>query len=182
MDTVIENRRAKGQKAKGIISNIFLVFSILIVLMAAVWTLFFNTPDAFLFGYKPYIVASESMQPGIMKYAFVIIEKGGYADVETGEVIAFKTSRMSGQSVLHRVVDVTPEGFVTKGDAVRIADDKVVTGDEFLGRKIWHTNLTAIVYGLLQTPKGIFLVVGLPSLIIAFLIITTKAVKKAIKR
>ena len=183
MSTGYETRLAKGQRARRIVANILLGFSILVVLLAAFWAFFAHSKeDAFLFGYKPYIVASESMEPLIEKYAFVLVAKGGYDDVKAGEVIAFKASRIGGKSVLHRVVDVKPEGFVTKGDAVNIADQNIVTGDAFLGRKVWHTNLTAVLYRMLQTPNGVFLVVGLPCAFIAFLVIVTRMVKRTLRR
>lgn len=58
--------------------------------------------------------SSGSMEPTIREGDLYIVR--GSSDVEEGDVIAFESSRYE-QIVTHRVVDRTPDGFVTKGDA-----------------------------------------------------------------
>jgi signal peptidase len=176
-------KQSKGAIAKRVIMNSMLALSLLVVSLAVIWALFLKTDDAFIFGYKPYIVVSESMQPTIQKYAFVLIEQTDYDEIAVGEVIAFKSSQVSGVPVLHRVVDITPEGIVTKGDAVDITDESVVTRNNFLGRRLWHTNLLARVFQICQTPQGFFLVVILPCLVVVTLcVVFTFDTKKSKRR
>lgn len=169
-------------KIRRIILNFLLGMSVLLVLLAAANALFFHSEDTFLFGYKPYIVASESMEPVFRKYAIVLIEKGGYDDIGAGDVIAFRAREISGQVALHRVLAVTSGGLVTKGDANRIADAQIVTRDAFVGRRIWHTNLTAAVFLPARTPQNIFLAVAASCAFIVLLIIVTKVAKKRLGR
>ena len=175
--------QSKSAIVKRVIMNSMLALSLLIVSLAVIWAVFLKTDDAFIFGYKPYIVVSESMQPTIQKYAFVIIEQTDYDEIAVGEVIAFRSAHVSGVPVLHRVIDITPEGIVTKGDAVDISDESVVTRNNFLGRRLWHTNLLARVFQICQTPQGFFLVVVLPCLVVITLyVVFTFDTKKSKRR
>ena len=178
MRSTMENKQTKTQKIKGFILNFLLGLSILIVLLAVVNMVFFKSEDAYLFGYKPYFVASESMEPAFMKYGFVLIHKGDYDDIKEGDVIAFKAYQINGRASLHRVLDVTPDGILTKGDAVKIADGQLVDRSNFLGHEVWHTNLTAVLYMALQTPQGVFYIIILPCLLIVFLTVIVRVMKK----
>ena len=171
-------KRPKGSRVKKAIVNSFLGLSVAAVLLAAAWALFFNTDDVFLFGYKPYIIASESMEPAFKKYAFVLIKKESSANIKAGEVIAFKAAQISGKAALHRVVDITADGFVTKGDANKRVDEQIVTGDAFLGREVWHTNLTATLFMLAQAPGGIVYIVIFPCVTIVLVVILIQALRK----
>jgi signal peptidase I len=102
------------------------------------------------------------MTPAYGKYALVLVKNKTYDKVDPGDVIAFKADGLGGNTALHRVVSVTPEGFITKGDANKQADRQMVNDLAFLGRTVWHTNLTTKLIPVLQTPKGIFFMAALP--------------------
>lgn len=57
------------------------------------------------------------------------------AKIEKDDVIAFQSSKL-GETVIHRVMDVTPEGYLTKGDANEGVDLEPVSSDKVLG--IYH--------------------------------------------
>jgi signal peptidase len=133
--------------------------------------------DTFLFGYKPFVIGSESMEPEIRKNGIVVIKKAGMDEVKEGDNIAFYADAMGGAPVFHRVIEVTPEGFVTKGDANKIPDGQIVDGGAFIGKEAWHTNITAKLIPLLKTPKGI-LTVTLPICFIVLLVVFVKTLKR----
>lgn len=169
--------KIKGQKylpdtIKRIAVNLFLGVILLLMLSAI-----FNT-NSTLFGYKPYFVASESMTPTYKKYAFVVVKTNFYGTVKPGDVIAFRANDLGGQSALHRVVSVTPEGYVTKGDNNKGTDQQVIDRSVFLGRAVWHTNLTSKLIPVLKTPKGIFFMAVLPIAWIVLIITFTKLCRK----
>ena len=166
----------KNRNAMGTVLNLVLGLSIVLMILSAIAAITLKNQDAFLFGFKPYIIASESMEPTYQKYAFVLIRNSGYDDVKEGEVIAFKADMINGQAAFHRVLTITPDGLVTKGDANRVADDQLVTQNNFLGREVWHTNFTATAFFMLQTPGGILLVLILP-LLAVILILAIKIMK-----
>ena len=167
-----------GKKVKRIIINILLGLTISLVLFTIISVFFFNNKDAHFFGYKPYIISSESMEPIYQKHCIVIIKKNTYDQVKEKDLIAFKAEKIGGKPAFHRVIEVTPEGFVTKGDANQLQDEQVVNRDAFLGREVFHTNAIAKIFPLTQTTQGLILLIGTPVLLIAIIIIVTKLVKK----
>ena len=182
MGSMTGNRQPKGRKVRRAIVNSFLGLSVAIVFLAAAWALFSNTDDTFIFGYKPYIIASESMEPAFMKYAFVLVKKDSPGNIKAGEVIAFRAAPIRGKAALHRVVDITGDGFITKGDANKRIDEQIVTGDAFLGREVWHTNLTATLYKLVQTPGGVVFAVIFPCLAIVLLVFLIQTLRRLSRR
>lgn len=157
--------------------NVLMCISVALVVLTAVYTLFFHRDDAFLFGVKPFMISSESMEPTHKKYAVVIVQNNSYDDVKVGDLIAFRADPLGGKPAFHRVMEVTPDGFVTKGDANRINDDQIVNREAYLGREIWYTNFLGTLIPLLQTPKGLLSLVILPALLIIILIVSIKILK-----
>lgn len=153
--SVTDNMPLKKRNARAVILNISVAASVLILLLAAYQFIFIKSEDSFMFGYKPYIVAGDSMNPTIKKYALVLIKQIGYEDIVAGDIIAFKAEQMGGVTALHRVTDIYPDGFETTGDAVEITDWIHVTHENYLGREIWHTNITASLYHMAQSPRNI---------------------------
>jgi len=174
----------KTKKMKNVLINILLTTSVMLVSFAILSLFIFNNEDTFLLGYKPYIISSESMEPTYKKNALVIIKKADFSTIQIGDVIAFKAQAFGNKPAFHRVIDVADTGFITKGDAVKIRDDQIVNGNTFLGKDIWHTNFTASMIPLLQTPRGIINIIILPIIGIVFLILFINVSKHlwAIKR
>jgi hypothetical protein len=67
---------------------------------------------------------------------YLIIEPANIAAIRPGDVVVFQGLDRSGESddVVHRVVAVTPDGLVTRGDNNPQVDDALVTQDNLLGR------------------------------------------------
>jgi signal peptidase len=170
------------RKASGIVINIVLALAILLVVVSTASMFVIDKYDTFIFGYKPFIVSSESMAPEIQKYAIAIIKKTGYDEVKVGDKIAFRADLLGGAPAFHRVIEVTPEGFITKGDANNVADDQIVIRETFIGKEVWHTNVMAKLIPLLKTPKGVLMIVALPICLAALLVVFVKALKRYLRR
>ena len=174
--------KTTGKKVKQIILNVLLALSVLLFLFVAISALFFSQKDAYLFGYKPYIITSESMEPVYMKRCIVLIKKGSYDQVEVGDVIAFKAHKIGGQPAFHRVIEITNDGFTTKGDAAKHADEQTVTRDDFLGSEVYHTNILPKFLILTQSPQGIIMFIVLPILLCAAIVVTIIFIVKTSKK
>ena len=72
---------------------------------------------------KPLVVLSGSMEPSIMTGSLVVIDKKQH-EIKEGDVISFRAGDVL---VTHRVIDVTEEGYKTKGDNNEIADAGTVS-------------------------------------------------------
>ena len=156
-----------------IISNILLIASILL-LLGAVGFVFTGSGDKFLFGYKPFIIATGSMEPEYSTHAIVIIKQDPYEEVQLGDVVAFKPEQLGGSGAMHRVIEQTPQGLITKGDNNDFADDGTVTLENYVGRAIWHTNALAGYIDKLMKPNGVLKFLVLPLGGIILLIIAIK--------
>ena len=84
-----------------------------------------------IFGHKPLVVLSNSMEPHIKEGSIIYFKKVPKKDIKEGNVISFK---VSDKIVSHRVYKVEDKGFTTKGDATSTIDPVLVTYDQVLGK------------------------------------------------
>lgn len=87
--------------------DIFLIGGLLVYILLFIWI---PIP-----GIQTLCVTSGSMEPDIKEGDMAYICKCRAEDLVVGDIIAFETG--NDQLVLHRVVDQTEEGIITKGDA-----------------------------------------------------------------
>jgi len=161
----------KSRKYRHIISNIFLVASLVILVLAATFVVLGKTNDIYVFGYKPFIITTGSMETDYMTYSMAVIKKGGYDETKVGDVIAFKAPALGGKLAMHRIVGISDKGFITKGDHNKIIDVGIVTRGDYVGRAVWHTNLTAYYMQNLEQPGGIWRMVVAPLVALVLIIL-----------
>jgi len=88
----------------------------------------------FLVGIESFVVESGSMEPEIPVYSLVLVnKKANYDEIKPNDIVAFNTE--VGSKVIHRVVDISADGVLTKGDANEVPDG-VSTTRKKLYRKI----------------------------------------------
>ena len=112
------NTREKSAGPGTVIATALAVFLFLLVL----WK-----------GYWPMIVLSGSMEPGI-RIGDIVVVKKTQQEPRIGDVVAYK---YSGMIILHRVINVTGNQLVTKGDA-NDAPDNPITVKQVLGKLYLH--------------------------------------------
>ncbi|MDD5847908.1 MAG: signal peptidase I [Firmicutes bacterium] len=91
-----------------------------------------------LIGIEPYIVMSGSMEPAIHTGSVAFVDTG--ADrIKEGDIIAYELASADAETVTitHRVIAVTPEGWITRGDANRSPDEGIVKGKQLVGRYLF---------------------------------------------
>ncbi|MBP7740827.1 signal peptidase I [Candidatus Woesebacteria bacterium] len=99
----------------------------------------------YLFGYKPFVVISNSMEPTIRKGDLIISKKQSRYEVD--DVITFKSNN---QFVTHRIIDKFKDhnsaeiSFTTKGDANFSSDLKSISQKDIFGKVV--TNISYIGY------------------------------------
>lgn len=82
-------------------------------------------------GYKPLVVISGSMEPILKVGGILYYEKYDINDFKKGDILVYKTKK---HIVSHRVVKRVNNGFITKGDANKTIDRKVVKSTQILGK------------------------------------------------
>ena len=95
-----------------------------------------------LFGNKPAVIISGSMEPTIKTGALVLIHFSDFEDCEVGDVITYYHPGFK-ELVTHRVIEKGEDYYWTKGDANAARDSISVIADNFYGKVIYVANWAA---------------------------------------
>lgn len=150
----------------------YVILTILVFLAGLFISVFIQTkinPNKIpsMFGYKPFIVLSGSMETEIYKGDLAIVKKINPDELKENDIIAFRDD--DNYVVTHRIVEiVTTNGkkeFVTKGDNNNIEDDGTVSLDKVEGKYI--NKISGFGNVLLVMQKPLTLVIILVIIIVA---------------
>lgn len=164
-------KKKRRLSVSDIIGNILCVILIPIVVINLILIAgSYIHPEAMpgIFGIKPAIVLSGSMEPAIQTGDLIFIHKADVSGIKEGDVICYLSS---GKAVTHRVMAVTAgeDGkprYVTKGDANNAEDQLAVSADQIEG--IWRGGrIRGLGDGILfmQTTTGMILFIICPLLL-----------------
>ena len=107
------------------------------------------------FGVGAAVVLSGSMEPELSVGDLVIVvERENYYE---DEIIVFQDGRMA---VTHRIVSISEDGIVTKGDANNTEDDPI-TIEQVKGKVVLAIPLVGYAVNTIKTPIGTLCVVAL---------------------
>lgn len=85
-----------------------------------------------LFSITPKNILSNSMYPTISVGDTVYVNKNiPYSNIQKGDIIAYQNG---GIVIVHRVVDISNEGLITKGDNAEELDGNPINEGAYLGR------------------------------------------------
>ena len=97
------------------------------------------------------MLVGNSMYPVIESGTFVVLKQD--QKYILGDIIGFVNEE--NKNVVHRIVEQTGEGFITKGDNNKRNDPGVVPVDEVIGRTVFVIPYVGYTSLFLQTPIGI---------------------------
>ena len=125
-----------------------------------------------LFGYNVHSGIGESMNPAIKNGSLVITAPAEAADIELGDIVAFREKR--GDSVLlHRVVAIAIQEdsyyFTTRGDNNEETDNSI-NEDNIIGRYYISIPLLGSPIQFVRTPVGLVFAVIITAIMIVVLI------------
>lgn len=149
----------------------YFVFTILLLLAGLFISVFIQTkvnPDKIpsMFGYKPFIVLSGSMETEIYKGDLVIVKNVDANTLKEKDIIAFRDK--DDYVVTHRIVEIkTNNGtkeFITKGDNNNSNDGGTVSLDKVEGKYI--SKISGFGNVLLVMQKPITLIITLILIIV----------------
>lgn len=115
-----------------------------------------------IFGYKSYIIKTNSMEPTISINDVVIAKKVEKEQIKTGDVITFL---QDGEVITHRITQIDDNGeYTTKGDNNNIEDTIKINYEDIEGK---HILTIPYLGGLVQAldNKIVFLIITLIVLI-----------------
>jgi len=114
-------------------------------------------PD--IFGFKPFIVLSGSMEPTIKTGDIAIIKNAKKEVLKEGDIIAFR----SGTSVVtHRIIEIKEDKFITKGDNNNTEDRFPVEYKDIEGVFIKRIPKLGNFAMFLQTTLGVIVFISIP--------------------
>lgn len=94
-----------------------------------------------LFGNKPVLIISGSMEPAIMTNALTLVHYCGISDVDVGDIITYYHSGLQ-EMITHRVIRKYDDYLLTKGDANANEDGYPVTDANIYGKNFLVLNWT----------------------------------------
>ncbi len=127
MESVTPKSKTNIQKFKDITSWVILVAVFICCLLTAfrVYNMKTTGEQAFLFGYRPALILTGSMEPYMMTNSLCLTKEiKSPDDVEVGDVVSYHVNTNDGDTlrVTHRVIDIVDGKFYTKGDNNRVSD------------------------------------------------------------
>lgn len=165
------------KKVVGIVINVilwlFVVFAALTTVV--VFTGTSNNGVGNLFGYMPFSIQTQSMEPTIKAGDVVIGKEVDFNTLKEGDIITYWTT-VDEQKILntHRITKVISNGkgsvpsFKTKGDNNQIKDEYTVAAADIVAK--YNSKISGLgkAVDFLETQKGFFICIVLP-LILFFL-------------
>jgi signal peptidase len=101
------------------------------------------------------------MEPAIPVGGIVMIKPVDSETLKTGDIICFTLTEPT--SVTHRIINITDEGFVTKGDANEDPDQWTVKKENVIGKVILTIPFIGYLGYFVRTPTGLILLIVLPA-------------------
>ncbi len=174
------------KKALNIIKNIFVWAIVVLAIGMMIFTIIsvntFDRNDRDIFGYKFYIVQTDSMSESELNASddihfsagdIVIMKEVDPATLQPGDVIAFtsQNSESYGETITHMIRSLTTDangnpGFITYGTNTGTDDETIVTYPFVLGKYSAHIPYLGTFFQFLKTTPGYIICIFVPFLIL----------------
>lgn len=166
------------KKTWNILTQVFTWLVVLLAVCMAVFTIIsLRTVDASqrnLFGYKAFIVRSDSMAAtDFASGDLIFVKETQPQKLAPGDIIAYvsRNEHNYGETVTHKIRRITTDergnpGFITYGTTTGTDDEAVVAYGDVLGVYIGRLAGVGRVFAFLKTPAGYVSMILLPFLLI----------------
>lgn len=166
------------KKAWKIISTVLVWMVVIVAVAMMVFTIVsvntFDRNDRDIFGYKAYIVLSDSMSATDFDAGdLVLVKEVDPTTLQPGDIISYQSQNPEsyGQTVTHKIRSLTTDesgnpGFITYGTTTDVDDDTVVTYPFILGKYQFSLPKVGTFFQFLKTPKGYLVCILLPFLLL----------------
>lgn len=167
----INKRKENVKIAKKVIEviAIILVYNIILIIASSANKMNFIN----IFGYKSYIIKTNSMEPTININDVIITKKVERDEIKTGDVITFM---QNGEVITHRITQIDTNGeYTTKGDNNNIEDTFKIAYENIEGKHILTIPQLGKIVQVLDN-KMVFLIITL--IVLIFMLITIQNQEK----
>lgn len=154
-----------------IVTAIIVAFTVFVMIFTIIS---FNTvgKDRMLFGYKPYIVLSDSMS-GVFDVGDIVVSKQtDVSELKEGDIISFRSIDPNNYDtvVTHKIKGETEyegqKAFVTYGVSTGIEDEYSVPADRIIGEYQFRLPKMGYFFQFLKTPMGYFVFIFIPFMLL----------------
>ncbi|MBQ8911488.1 MAG: signal peptidase I [Clostridia bacterium] len=166
------------KKVFNIIKTTFVWLVVLLAVPMMIFTVIsvttFNRNDRDLFGYKMYIVRTDSMAATDFKAgALILVKEVDPSTLKEGDIITFMSQNTDsfGETITHKIRRLTRDaegnaGFITYGTTTNTDDETVVTFPYVLGKYQTHIPHLGTFFNCLKTTPGYFICIFTPFMLI----------------
>ncbi len=149
-----------------------LAVSMMVFTLVSVTT--FNRSDRNLFGYRAYIVKTDSMSATDFSAGdLIFVKEVDCTTLEEGDIITYisQNSQSFGETITHKIRSKTVDaegkpGFITYGTTTGVDDETVVTYPYVLGKYEGHAPKVGTFFNFLKTPQGYIVCIFVPFMIL----------------
>ena len=166
------------KKALNIIKTTFVWLMALLAVTMMIFTVIscttFNRNDRSLFGFKMYIVNSDSMAATDFNAgSLILVKEVDPSTLKEGDIITFMSQDTDsfGETITHKIRKLTTDaegnpGFVTYGTTTDTDDETIVTYPYVLGQYQSHIPGLGTFFNFLKTTPGYFVCIFTPFMLI----------------
>lgn len=161
-----------------IVKNVFVWLIVLLAVFMMIFTIIsvstFNRNDRDLFGYKAYIVNSDSMAATDFDAGdLILIKEVDPNTLKEGDIITFvsQDTESFGQVITHKIRAKTVDangnaGFITYGTTTGVDDETIVTFLYILGKYEHKIPNLGTFFNFLKTPQGYIVCIFIPFMLL----------------
>ncbi len=162
----INKRKKYANTVKKVLAVILviLIYNIILIFISA------ENDGIELFGYRAYVITSDSMEPAINNGDAIVVKNCEEEDLQTGDVITFEQNQ---EVITHRIQKIEEDQttkektYITKGDNNNIEDSENIKYSAIIGKCILTIPYLGKIILVLEN-KLIILIIILIILIVFF--------------
>lgn len=156
---------------------LFVALAVCMMIFTFVSVATFDRADRNLFGYKAFIVLSDSMSKTDFSAGdLVLVKEVDPSTLKEGDIIAYTSQNTAnyGETVTHKIRRLTTDangepGFITYGTTTDTDDETVVTYSYVLGKYSSHIPKVGKFFQFLKTTPGYIVCILIPFLLLILL-------------
>ncbi len=153
---------------------LIVALAVFMMLFTVISVTTFNRNDRDLFGYKAYIVNSDSMAATDFNAGdLIFVKEVDATTLKEGDIITYisQNSESFGEVITHKIRTLTIDaqgnpGFVTYGTTTGVDDATVVTHPYVMGKYVSRLKGVGTFFNFLKTPQGYIVCIFVPFMLL----------------
>ena len=159
---------------KSILVWVVVILAVCMMIFTIVSVTTFNRNDRSLFGYKAYVVTSDSMSKTDFDAGdLILVKEIDPATIKEGDIITYMSQNPEsfGETITHKVRSLTTDangnpGFITYGTTTDTDDATIVTYPYVLGKYEKAVPNVGSFFSFLKTTQGYFVCIFIPFMLL----------------